>query len=334
MKARRKFIKQAAAVTWAFVFPEALVSHVKHNSMKETNIFDVIIIGGSYSGLSAAMALGRSLRKVLIIDSGQPCNIQTPHSHNFITQDGKTPKSISDEAKLQVMKYKTIQFYQGLATDGRKTDAGFELTVQNGETFEAKKLVVATGIKDIMPEIKGFSQCWGISAVHCPYCHGYEIRDQKTAIMANGERAFHLASLVNNLTNDLTIVTAGKADFNKEQLQKLDKHNIKVIESGVLEMQHEKGYVKQLVFMNGSTSDFNAVYAALPFKQHSDILTSLGCEFTDTGHVKVDPFQKTSINGVYACGDNASMMRSLANAVYSGNLAGVMANKELTDEQF
>ncbi|HEX2627711.1 MAG TPA: FAD-dependent oxidoreductase, partial [Chitinophagaceae bacterium] len=139
--------------------------------MKEQ--FDVIIIGGSYSGLAAALALGRALKKVLVIDSGQPCNSPTPHSHNFITQDGKTPKEISTLARKQVEKYNTVKFIEGLAISGTKTVTGFEIQTDSTKIFEAKKLIFATGIKDIMPSIKGHAECWGISIIHCPYCHGY-----------------------------------------------------------------------------------------------------------------------------------------------------------------
>lgn len=185
-----------------------------------------------------------------------------------------------------------------------------------------------------MHDIKGFSECWGISVIHCPYCHGYEFRNQKTGIMANGEKAFHLASLVNNLTNDITILTSGKADFNAEQIAKLDKHNIQVVETEITEVLHENGYVKKLTFSDRNKIDFNAVYAAVPFTQHSDIPISLGCDLTEQGYIGVGNLQKTSIEGVFACGDNTAMMRSVANAVYSGNVAAAMANKELTDEQF
>src|SRR5690606_13835713 len=191
-----------------------------HNRMTDNNNFDVIIIGGSYAGLSAAMALRRSLRRVLIIDGGAPCNKQPPHSHNFLTQDGEEPAIIAEKGKIQVLNYNTVQFLEGFAVSGKKTGDGFVVTTRKGEEFNAKKLVFATGIKDIMADIPGFSESWGITLIHCPYCHGYEFRSKKTAIMANGERAFHVASLVNNLTDKLTILTSGKADFNEVQIAK------------------------------------------------------------------------------------------------------------------
>ncbi|MFC2187569.1 NAD(P)/FAD-dependent oxidoreductase [Fulvivirgaceae bacterium LMO-SS25] len=302
--------------------------------MTDSKQFDVIIIGGSYAGLSAAMALGRSLRKVLIIDGGFPCNRQTPHSHNFITHDGEKPSVIAEKAKAQVLKYNTVKFYRGLAISGKKAENDLIIVTQTGEEFKAKKLIFATGIKDEIPDIKGFSECWGISIIHCPYCHGYEFRHQKTGILANGESAFHLASLINNLTDNITILTTGKADFNSEQIAKLNKHNIKIVETDITEIEHESGQIKNVTFNDGNKIGFNALYAAVPFTQHSDIPVSLGCEIAEQGYIKVDNFQKTTVSDVFACGDNVNMMRSVANAVATGNLAGAMANNELTVEQF
>src|SRR4051794_24570054 len=141
--------------------------------MKQDKQYDVIIVGGSYAGLAAGMALGRALRKVLIIDSGNPCNKQTPYSHNFLTNDGKTPEEIAHLAKQQVSMYSTVEFLNALATTGEKVENGFEVKVQSDEQFTTKKLVLATGIKDVTPDIPGFAECWGISVLHCPYCHGY-----------------------------------------------------------------------------------------------------------------------------------------------------------------
>lgn len=331
---RREIIKQGGLALVALALPFPPIPFIKFNEMTDSKNFEVIIIGGSYAGLSAAMALGRSMRNVLIIDSGLPCNRQTPHSHNFITQDGEKPSVIAEKAKTQVLNYSTVKFQSGLAVNGKKIENGFEIVIQTGEEFKARKLIFATGIKDIMPDIKGFAECWGISVVHCPYCHGYEFRNQQTGIMANGERAFHVASLVNNLTDNITILTSGKADFNAEQTAKLNKHNIKIIETEIAEIEHENGHIRNVIFKDGNKMKYNAVYAAIPFKQHSEIPITLGCELTEQGYIKVDNFQKTTMYGAFACGDNASMMRSVSNAVATGNFAGAMANKELTDEQF
>jgi len=299
-----------------------------------TKEFEVIIIGGSYAGLSAAMALGRSLRQVLVIDNGLPCNRFTPHSHNFITHDGEAPAEIARQARHQVERYDTVHFHEGLAVEGRKAETGFEIKTQAGEVFFGKKFVFATGIRDLLPDIPGLAACWGKTLIHCPYCHGYEFRQQKTGIMANGKRAFHLASLVNNLTGDLTVLTSGKADFDETQWEKMRKHGVKVIETEISKIEQDGGRIQSIVFKDGSRTGFEAAYASVPFAQHSEIPASLGCELTEQGYVKVNDFQQTTVEGVFACGDNSSMMRSVANAVATGNLAGAMVNMGLTEEHF
>ena len=334
MTSRRKFIQQSSLALTALALPFPMTAFSKFNKMTDNKNFDVIIIGGSYAGLSSAMALGRYLRNVLIIDNGKPCNIQTPHSHNFLTQDGKTPKDISASAKKEVEKYETIKFYKGIAISGVKIENGFEITTATNDKFTAKKLIFATGIKDTMPNIKGFSECWGISIIHCPYCHGYEHRYQNTGIIANGQKAFHLASMVNNLTKNLTILTNGKADFTTEQLEKLNKHDIKIIETKISEIDHKNGKLKNLIFKDGNKASFDVAYGAIPFTQHSDIPVSLGCELTEQGYLIIVAFQKTNVPNIYVCGDNSNMMRSVANAVSSGNTAGAVANGELVQEQF
>ena len=301
--------------------------------IQQTN-FEVIIVGGSYSGLSAAMSLGRSLRQVLVIDSGLPYNRQTPHSHNFITQDGELPAVISAKAKLQVDFYKTVQFYNGLAVHANKTAEGFEIKTDSGDVFTSKKVLFATGVKDLLPEIDGLAECWGISVLHCPYCHGYEVKTEKTAIIANGEMAFEYAKLISNWTKDLRLLTNGKSTLTSEQTKILQKHQIEIIEEEIESLEHESGSIKQVVFKNQSIAIVKAIYFRPPFEQHCSLPESLGCELTEQGLIRVDMMQKTTISGVYASGDCVIQARSVAMAVSSGSFAGASINKELIEETF
>jgi len=302
--------------------------------MLDNNTFDVIIIGGSYSGLAAGMALCRAMKKVLIIDSGKPCNRQTPYSHNFITHDGDAPAEIAALANLQVRRYSTIRFFDGFATSGTKTDIGFEIHVASGESFTAKKLVFATGIRDIIPGIDGFAACWGISVLHCPYCHGYEVRNEKTGILDNGEFGFDLVRLISNWTNDLTLFTNGHSTLTDEQIEKFERHHIKIIEKEIERFEHTNGYIQDIIFKDGAKYSVQAIYAPVPFEQHCTIPHSLGCEVTNEGYIKVDPFQETTVNGVFACGDNATRMRTVANAVAMGTTGGITVSKKMIFEEF
>ncbi|KFF24570.1 NAD(P)/FAD-dependent oxidoreductase [Chryseobacterium vrystaatense] len=296
--------------------------------------YEVIIIGGSYAGLSAGMSLGRSLRNTLIIDSGKPCNRQTPHSHNFITHDGKTPKEISELAREQVEAYDTVKFYEGSVVKLRRINAEFEAEISTGEKFYAKKLILASGLKDIMPDITGFTECWGISVLHCPYCHGYEVRNEVTGILSDGDMGFDFSKLVYNLTKDLFLLTNGKSVLSSEQKLKLAENNISLVEDEVEKIEHNNGDISKIIFRTGKEISLKALYAKVPFQQNIDVSGDLGCELTEQGFIKVDFMQKTNIPGVFACGDNVTMMRSVATAVAQGNFTGAVVNKELVEEEF
>jgi thioredoxin reductase len=301
--------------------------------MKNNNNFEVIIIGGSYAGLSAAMALGRALRKVLIIDSGKSCNWQTPHSHNFITQDGQTPGAIAHKAKEQVLRYNSVHFVEGIAANGKKTETGFEIVTQAGQTFTSQRLLFATGLTDQMPAIQGFSECWGISILHCPYCHGYEVKNERTGIIANGEVAFHYAQLISNWTKEMAIYTNGESTLTTEQTEKIRKHEIQIIEKEIGYIAHKNGNVQQIVFKDNTVTTVKAIYSRPAFEQHCKIPEALGCELTEQGLLKVDNFQKTTVEGVYACGDNSGG-RAVSIAVSTGTVAGASLNNQLSAEEF
>ena len=334
MKSRRHFIKQASFLIGGLILPLSSTGNSRTRKMEDQNQYDVIIVGGSYAGLAAAMALGRALRNVLVIDGGNPCNKQTPHSHNFLTNDGKTPGEIVALAREQVKGYRCVTLLNGIVKNGLKTSKGFKVELETGEKFESKKLVFATGIKDMLPDIRGFAECWGISVLHCPYCHGFEVRHQKTGILANGDLAFELSSLISNWTNDLTVFTNGPVTLTEVQLEKIKKHKIRVVEDLIDRIDHSSGYINRLVFDNGTTAQLTALYARLPFMQHSDLPEKLGCQKTQEGYIKIDPAQKTSVPGVFACGDNTTRMRTVANAVSMGTTTGLMVNKELIEEEF
>lgn len=296
--------------------------------------YDVIIIGGSYSGLSAALALGRGLRKVLVIDGGKPCNINTPFSHNFILHEGETPKQISAKAKEQVLRYKTVTFLSGLVTNGCKTKNGFEIGTESNEKFYAKKIIFATGIKDILPRIKNFKECWGITALHCPYCHGYEMRNEETGVLANGALADELARSISNWTDKLTVFTNGKSQLSPQCVAQLKEHGVKIVEKEIDALEHENGKMKNVIFKDGTKQEVHVLYSKPLFEQQFSLPEDLGCQINEHGLIKVDVFQKTNISGVFACGDNSTLGRTLSLAIATGTVAGMFCNKEIIEDLY
>lgn len=302
--------------------------------MQPQHPYDAIIIGGSYAGLSAALALGRSLRKVLIIDGGQPCNRFSPHAHNFLTHDGRSPDAIRQLARQELNQYATVRFREDTVTQVNAIQDGFSVRTQAGVSFSAHKLLLATGVRDRMPPLPGFADCWGRSILHCPYCHGYEVRGKAIGVIGNGEMGFDFARLLSNWSENLTLFTDGTSTLNAEETAALARHGITIVEGALRSFAHDQGQLHHVVLADGRQEAVDAVFARVPFEQQSPIATALGCAMTPEGFVEVDDYQRTSVPGVYAAGDCASMFRAVAMAVAAGNKAGAVLNRELIDERF
>ncbi|MBO2011099.1 NAD(P)/FAD-dependent oxidoreductase [Hymenobacter negativus] len=296
--------------------------------------FDVLIIGGSYAGLSAAMSLGRARRRTLILDTGWPCNRQTPHSHNFLTQDGAMPAALRTQAIEQVLHYPTIELRADEALSAVPTEGGFLIQTAAGTSIKAQKVVLATGIVDLLPALPGFAECWGISVLHCPYCHGYEVADQRLGVLGNGDMGFDFARLIHNWSRQLTLFTNGPATLTHEQQATLARHGIALVETAISGLTHEQGQLRAVQLADGTSQPLDAVFARVPFQLPGTLAQQLGCALTEMGYVQVDDFQRTSVPGVFAAGDNTTPMRALAAAVAAGSKAGALINKELIEERF
>ncbi|GAB3866162.1 NAD(P)/FAD-dependent oxidoreductase [Hymenobacter segetis] len=297
--------------------------------------FDAIIIGGSYAGLSAAMALGRSRRRVLLLDTGRPCNRQTPHSHNFLTQDGATPAALRAQALAQVQHYPTIELRNDEALAATALPGGgFRVETAAGAAPTAARLLLATGVIDLLPALPGFAECWGISVLHCPYCHGYEVADQRLGVIGNGDVGFDFARLIHNWSPRLTLFTDGPATLDPAQRQTLARHGITIEEKPLAGIIHTQGQLQAVQLADGSARPLDAVFARVPFEQSGPLARQLGCAFTEMGHVQVDDFQRTSVPGVFAAGDATTGFRAVSAAVAAGGKAGALINMGLIEERF
>ncbi|MFT3793315.1 NAD(P)/FAD-dependent oxidoreductase [Flavobacterium sp.] len=296
--------------------------------------YDVIIVGGSHAGLSAALCLGRSLRQTLVIDSGNPCNQSSPQVHNLLIQDGEIPHSILEKSKRQVLGYPTVAFWEDVVISAEKGDGFFAVGTQTGKTFRSQKLLFATGLTDIMPDIPGFSECWGQSVLHCPYCHGYEAKGTKTGILGNGGLAYEMAKSVRQWTNDLVIFTNGRPVFSESEIEKFKLKNIAIIDSEIKSIEQTDGWVENLVFKDGKRHEIHTLYAHPHTKQQCNLMAFFGCKTNSHGCVETDVFQRTNIPGIYAAGDCSSVGRAVSVAIAAGTVAGMFINKEMIEEAF
>lgn len=296
------------------------------------NISDVIIIGGSYAGLSAAMQLGRARRKALIIDDGLRRNRFASHSHGFLTQDGVDPAVIAAEAREQVLMYPTVTWLSARADTARRIEnsdrdgAAFEIMV-GGTRHLSRRLLLATGVRDILPEIDGLAERWGRSVFHCPYCHGYELNQGRIGVIAGSALSMHHGLMLPDWGPTTFFINDAFAP-DAEQLAALQARGTRVDHTRVAAIT---GHA-DVQLADGRTSSFAGLFVLAPFELASPIAQHLGLamEQGPVGAViTTDPMKETSMPGVFACGDAARMMASVALAVGDGNLAGAGLHRSL-----
>ncbi len=303
-------------------------------SMIDVKKYEVVIIGGSYAGLAAALSLSRAMRKVLVIDSQSPCNQSTPFSHNFLTHDGSKPSAIIAKAKSQINLYSSTEMVNDETIAISKTHAGFLVDTYQGRQVLTKKILFCTGLEDFMPKIPSFKECWGNSILHCPYCHGYEFKNEPTGILGNGDVAFEMAKLISNWTKQLTIFTNEAANFKEEQLYWFKQMEITLVQKEIQKFSEVQGQIGKVILQNQEEHLINALYARPVFQQKSILPEQLGCQLNQAGLIEINEWQQTTINHIYAAGDNSNPLRSIAMANASGSVAGAFINKDLVEEEF
>lgn len=294
-------------------------------------MYDVIIIGGSYAGLSAAIQLGRARRKVLIIDEGLRRNRFAAHSHGFITQDGVDPAVIAAKAREQVLNYPTITWLSARADSAQKletssTDAGFEVLAK-GARHQSRRLLLATGVKDLLPAIEGLAERWGKAVFHCPYCHGYELNQGPIGVIAGSELSMHHALMLPDW-GPTTLLLNDAFTPNAEQLAALTARGTTLERCPISAIT---GHV-DINLADGRVLSFAGLFAMAPFELASPIAHDLGLEMEQGplgATIKTDVMKETSLPGVFACGDAARPMASVALAVGDGNLAGAGVHRSL-----
>lgn len=288
--------------------------------------YDVAIIGGSYAGLAAAMPLARARKKVVIIDAGQRRNRFAEYSHGFLTQDGTRASEIAQIAKQQVLAYKTVDWQNGSVERVEKIEEGFAVCVDATHSITTKRLIIAAGITDQLPDIAGLAERWGKTVFHCPYCHGYELNQGKIGIIGSSEHAAHLAMMLPDWGETTLFLNDYPVDA--ELLEQLKVRGV-VIEQRLIQKIIGQS---EVLLADGTVIQLEGIFATTKCSIAQDWIFKLGCEIEQNAMgeaIKTNAMKETSIAGIFACGDVARLGGSVSLAVGDGTLAGVAAHRSL-----
>jgi thioredoxin reductase len=295
---------------------------------------EVIVVGGSFAGLSAGMQLARAQRRVLVVDAGLPRNRFAPAAHGFFGQDGKAPAAIRAQALAQLLAYPSVSFVTGQVSSASASAEGFVLTFADGREERARRLVLATGVRDELPAIPGLDERWGVSVLHCPYCHGYEVRGRALGVLANHPMSSHQALLIPDW-GPTTYFTQGTFVPDEQQAARLAARGVTIEPSPVVELLGHGQELEACRLHDGRVIPMGALFTAPKVHMASALGEQLGCAIEDgpTGpYLRVDDWKQTSVAGVYAAGDAASMMHNATLASAAGVMAGVGAHQSLVME--
>ncbi|MFM1653802.1 NAD(P)/FAD-dependent oxidoreductase [Brevibacillus sp. B_LB10_24] len=298
----------------------------------EKQLLDVAIIGGGPAGLNAALVLGRARKNVAVIDEGRPRNAVTREAHGFLTRDGISPSEFRRIAQEEISAYPSVSFVADTAVSIAGEDGQFHIATAQGKTFESKKVLFAVGMKDRPLDIPGLAEVYGKSAFVCPYCDGWELRDEPLVVINKGAELMHFAPLISGWSNRFTICTNGPDELTDTQREELLRHRVPLFESPIQSIDSNDGIVRQVVLVDRTTIPCRGIFFKPELVPGSDLPRAIGCHLTDTGMVVVDDFGKTNVPGVYSAGDAASRMHQAIAAASMGAFAAAVINNELNME--
>ncbi len=301
--------------------------------------YDAVVVGAGSAGLSAALILGRSRRRVLVLDGGEPRNAPSAGVHGFFTRDGTHPGELLEIGREQLEPYGGVEYRAERATEARGEDGAFEVALEGGETVSARKLVFATGVLDELPDKPGFLELWGRGVYHCPYCHGWEVRDRPLAVMAGDDEVAERAVLIRNWSRDLVALTDG-SPLGDEARARLGALGVGVREERISRLEGKSDGsegLSRVVFEDGSSLEREGLFYGPPQRQRSGLAEALGCEVVAMGPaaevVKAEPMtRETSVPGVYVAGDAGPPPQSVVVAAASGASAAAFLNHALCGE--
>nr|WP_296769702.1 NAD(P)/FAD-dependent oxidoreductase [Rhodococcus sp. (in: high G+C Gram-positive bacteria)] len=291
--------------------------------------YDVVIVGASAAGLSAALILTRSLRRVAVIDAGEPRNAPAQHVHGFISRDGVSPDALLDAGRAEVLGYGGNIIRDRVQTVDT-TANGFRVRCDTGD-FETRAVLIATGLRDELPRIPGIAEQWGTDVLHCPYCHGYEVRDTPIGMIGGDNRPFsvHQAALLRQWSEDV-VFFPHTIELTADERRRISSR-ARIVDGRVRRIVAEDGRVRAVVLENGDTVARSVVFIGPRFIPRDELLTGLGCDTGSEGWVSVDPTGRTSVPGVWAAGNVVDSPAQLVNAAAAGSKAGISLNHYLVE---
>ena len=294
---------------------------------------DVIIVGAGPAGLSAALMLGRCRRSVVVFDNAKPRNAPSRALHGYLTRDGIAPADFLRLARAELARYDSVRIRdEEVAAAECRPDEGFVITLGSGETMRARKLLLATGVVDNLPDIPGFRELYGRSVFHCPYCDGWELCDQPLAIYGRGARGVGLELELTAWSRDLVLCTDGPPEIEPDDRLRLERNGIAIREDQVIALEGADGILSRVLFETASPLERRALFFTTGQYQRSDLLERLGCEFNDKGTVRTGKYETTHLPGLFVAGDASRAVQWVVVAASEGAEAAFAINTDLLKE--
>jgi thioredoxin reductase len=295
--------------------------------------YDVIIIGGSFAGLSAALQLARARRRILVLDSNEPRNRFAQISHGLFGHDGQPPAALLANARSQLLCYGTVTFATSLATHAGKSGAEYSVTAASGAVHTASRLILATGVSDDLSTLPGMQERWGISILHCFYCHGYEMAGRRLGVLATSDRALKTAMLLPDWSEHVILLTNGALTLSPDQLAELRTRGVSIEAAPVVALLGDAPSLSGLRLDDGRIIPIDAVFTNPRTRMASPLAEQLGCELEEGPSgpfIRTGPDKQTTVKGVYAAGDAARAGHNASWAIADGVTAGISAHQSLS----
>ena len=296
--------------------------------------FDVIVVGAGPAGLSAALILGRALRRVLVLDAGHPRNERSRELHGFLTRDGTPPLELLKMGREQLTKYETVEVRGATVKHIERSADEFILTCTDDTKYAALKVLLATGVVDRLPDVEGIRDFYGTSVFHCPYCDGWELRGLPLAAWGRGASGVSLAVKLTNWSGDVVLCTDGSDDLNDEQRERLQRFNVDVREEPIARLEGEHGALQAVRFKNDQVLPRRALFFSAGNYLRTELAPTIGCRISEKGYVLTHDCESCDVPGLYVAGDAMGGTHMAIVAAADAASAAVAINMALTEDEY